>query len=271
MNDSRPPKPKRRWFQFSLRTLLVFVLLVSVPLGWFAMKMQRARQQKEAVEVILKVGGEVRYDYEFDETGRLIPAAQPAGPLWLRKLLGDDFFCDVIWVDLSATRVTDAGVEHLLKGLTSLEVLWLMDTNVTDVGLEHLQGLNSLNSLGLSGTQLTDAGLEHLESLTSLEHLGLHETSVTGEGFKHLKGLTSLVSLCLRFTNVTDAGLEHLKGLTNLACLDLRSTQVTDDGLENLKGLNCLESLGLAETDVTHEGVQRLQEALPNCYIHRRR
>ena len=31
LNDSHRPKPKLRWYQFSLRTLLVFVFLVSLP------------------------------------------------------------------------------------------------------------------------------------------------------------------------------------------------------------------------------------------------
>lgn len=44
---------------------------------------------------------------------------------------------------------------------------------------------------------------------------------------------------------VADVGLEHVKGLTNLQELDLRGTQVTE------------------------EGVKKLQEALPNCKIHR--
>ena len=31
MNDSRPPKPKLRWYRFSLRTLLVFVPEANTP------------------------------------------------------------------------------------------------------------------------------------------------------------------------------------------------------------------------------------------------
>jgi len=65
MNDSANPKFKRHWLQFSLRTLLVFMLLLSLPLGWFAMKMQRASRQREAVEAILKVGGTAWYDCQY--------------------------------------------------------------------------------------------------------------------------------------------------------------------------------------------------------------
>jgi len=37
-----------RWrFQFSFQSLLLFLVVVSVPLGWFAWEMQKARQQRE--------------------------------------------------------------------------------------------------------------------------------------------------------------------------------------------------------------------------------
>jgi hypothetical protein len=56
----------RRRFQFSFRSLLVFVVAVSVPLGWFAWEMEEARRQREAAEAIRKVGGIVWYDYQAD-------------------------------------------------------------------------------------------------------------------------------------------------------------------------------------------------------------
>ena len=41
---------RRRPFQFSVRSLLLFVVALSVPLGWFAWEMREAGRQKEAVE-----------------------------------------------------------------------------------------------------------------------------------------------------------------------------------------------------------------------------
>ena len=49
-------RPKRRFLQFRLRTLLIAVLVLSLPLSWFAVKMERARRQREAVEVIERLG-----------------------------------------------------------------------------------------------------------------------------------------------------------------------------------------------------------------------
>jgi hypothetical protein len=41
MEDS--PKPKRRWYQFSLRTLLLMMLLVSIGMSCLAVRRHRVR------------------------------------------------------------------------------------------------------------------------------------------------------------------------------------------------------------------------------------
>jgi hypothetical protein len=86
------PKPKRRWYQFSQRTLLVLVLLVSIGLSWLGIKMNQARRQREVVKAILEAGGAVYYDYEYKQSGN----PEPPAPAWLRKLFGDDLFRDVV-------------------------------------------------------------------------------------------------------------------------------------------------------------------------------
>jgi hypothetical protein len=41
---------ERRWFQYSLRSLLLPMLLASIGMSWVAVRLQRARWQKEAVQ-----------------------------------------------------------------------------------------------------------------------------------------------------------------------------------------------------------------------------
>ena len=65
-------------------------------------------------------------------------------------------------VDLSDTKVTDTGLQHLSR-LTQLEKLSLDRTGVTDGGLEHLQELPRLKAISLCGAiQVTDAALEYV-------------------------------------------------------------------------------------------------------------
>ena len=84
-------RSQNRWYQFSLRTLLIGVLVLSLPLSWFACRMQKARRQREAVEAIERAGGLVIYDWQSSGFG-FEPSAEPSAPKWARTLLGDDFF-----------------------------------------------------------------------------------------------------------------------------------------------------------------------------------
>ena len=51
-------KPRRRWFQFSFRTLLVLMLLVCIGLGSIAWKVRQVGKQREAVAAIVATGRE---------------------------------------------------------------------------------------------------------------------------------------------------------------------------------------------------------------------
>ncbi len=47
--------------------------------------------------------------------------------------------------------------------------------------------MNQLRSLDFSSTEITDAGLQYLDGLTKLERLDLRNTKVTDEGVKKLQ------------------------------------------------------------------------------------
>ena len=80
-------KPKLRWFQFSLRTLLVIVTLCAVLCSWLAVRMQQAKRERKAAAAIEDACGQVGW-------------SEPSGPAWLRTLLGDDLFHHVDSVEL---------------------------------------------------------------------------------------------------------------------------------------------------------------------------
>ncbi len=167
------PKPKLRWFQYSLRTLLVFVTLCAIACSWLGVKLRQAKREREAAAAIEKLGGTVDW-------------SAPSGPVWLRSLLGNDFFVTVFRVQMYCTYATDTDLEHI-KSLNQLRELYLYETEVTDAGLENLRRLNRLQKLSLANTKITDAGLEHLKGLTELKELWLFPSNVTDEGVKQLQ------------------------------------------------------------------------------------
>ena len=211
MATSQPETPARklRWYQYSLRSLLILMLVASFGMSWIAVRMKRARQQKEAVKEIEKAGGWVIYDYEVDEFFTPLSSPVPPGPIWLRNHLGEHFFASVVEVHFASSPTRDCLVH--LKGLTQLRWLDLQGTRVTDASLEHLKELKQLQVLGLDGANVTDAGLRHLKGLTRLEMLSLNDTQVTDACLEYLKGLTHLWRLELHRTNVTDEGENALQ------------------------------------------------------------
>jgi hypothetical protein len=178
--------PKLRWYQYSLRSLFLVMILACIGMSWFGVKIREARRQKEAVEAIKKLGGAIAYDYQVDASGHELQGAKPPGPAWIRSLLGEDFFGQVIHVAFDYSNVNDDELEHL-KGLTRLRWISLSRTHVTDAGLDHLKGLVQLQWLWLENTQVTDAGLERLKGLTKLRILDLTDTQVSDQGVKKLQ------------------------------------------------------------------------------------
>jgi hypothetical protein len=197
-------KPPRRFLRFSLRAMLLVMIVVGASLGWFGRKFVVARQQRLAVGALREMGCGV--DFATDT------AANRSSPMieWLGKWLGEDLSSQAISVHWSSTEITDAGYSYL-RGLPYLQNLILFGTHVNDTGLAHLEPLSQLKHLDLDGSEVTDAGLSHVRALRQLTYLNLHKTRVSDAGLLNLVGLSELVRLNLTATQVTDAGAKQLR------------------------------------------------------------
>ena len=98
---STTPKSRRRWLQFSLRTMLVLMLVFGAGLGWLAHEAERARAQHKLAAAIEQLGGHVEYRAV---SGGMIRIAV----VWWGKLLAEDLSGDATYVHFrgrwSATR-----------------------------------------------------------------------------------------------------------------------------------------------------------------------
>jgi uncharacterized membrane protein len=111
----------------------------------------------------------IRHAFGDEDLKRLMPVAE-----------------QITWLDLSGTRVGDAGLSALAN-MPHLTRLHLAKTATGDEGLRHLSGLENLEYLNLYGTNVSDAGLAHLEGLDRLKALYLWQTRVTETGVERLK------------------------------------------------------------------------------------
>jgi hypothetical protein len=278
VDQAAKPKSKRRRFQYSLRTLLIFVTLCAIPCSWFGVKLQQARKQRHAVEELKKFGCRVAYDLEIVEIGQEFLQKKSKAPQWLQNLLGVDFFSDVTMVSqgelqiYNNTAITDAGMVQL-REFPHLQLVSLLEAPVSDAGLENLQELKELKDIRIWALEykghITDAGLAHLKGLTQLMHLSLFGHQIEGDGLENLKGMSRLESIYLQYNKITDAGIAHLKGLKNLKKLTFTDDRITDAGLKDLKQMNQLEEFSFSSDLVTDAGIKDLQKALPKLKIER--
>jgi Leucine-rich repeat (LRR) protein len=226
--------PSHRWrklIRFSMRTLIVLVLIFGGGMGWLV---RSARTQHKAVSAVTSVGGSVMYDWEWNKR-KAYNGRTAWLPTWISDRLGVDYFAHVTSVWLYNCSKDPDTVLVPVALLTQLEWLSLAGASVTDAGLVQLKNMTSLSRVDLDYTKISDGGLVHLKGLTGVSVLSLNGTPVTDAGLAHLKGLTNLKELNLAGTPITDAGLAHLNRLQNLAVLNVVNTQVSDTGMNKLK------------------------------------
>jgi hypothetical protein len=176
------PAPKRRWLQFSLRSLLVSTAVVAVGV---AATLHHFRARRAAIRAIDELGG--GYGVELK------------GPAWLRELVGDDkYFYEAHRISLGRPDSTYkaerpfndkelAGIIDHINVFTGAKTLDLMGSPVTDDGLRCLSRIRDLEVLRLDSTAVTDAGLVHLEPLVSLKAIHLTGTKATEQGIAKLQ------------------------------------------------------------------------------------
>jgi hypothetical protein len=151
MPDEPLPKSRRRWLRLSLRELIVFVLIIGGCLGWIAHIVRSTQRQLAAVAAVMKVGGSVLYDWQFEGGEvRVKPGTNtisdevPGWPTWLVDRLGSDYFGDVTQVSISGFSPPSGEIDDALAfvgQLARLTHLTLVESPVTDTGL----GLKALS------------------------------------------------------------------------------------------------------------------------------
>ena len=153
-----------RRFQFSIRSLLLLVIVVAVPCSWLAVEMKKVRKETDVVEAIVGSGGDVLYEYQtvlyedsVHKSGSPV-IGEPPSFSWLRNLLGQNWFHNVTTVFI----YSDNGLE-CLKELPQLEKAYAVGSQVTDRGLQKVETSGRLRKLYLSDSKVTAEGVAKLQ------------------------------------------------------------------------------------------------------------
>jgi formylglycine-generating enzyme required for sulfatase activity/serine/threonine protein kinase len=112
---------------------------------------------------------------------------------------------------LKTEAISDSELECLAASKEIENIQLYRQTNITDLGLNHLQSLKSLRTLNLNYCGVTDDGLRYLQALQNLKDLELTGTRTSDDGLVHLHRLDQLSKLKLRSTKITSAGIAALQ------------------------------------------------------------
>ena len=296
MNDHEPSAPGwRRWFRYRLRTLLIAITLATIAFAWCRAQMLAAHRQRDLAAAVEAAGGVIYYDWEnhtpgdrwwrININGRVTPKpmqqGSTPGPQWLREWIGDEYFQEIVEVDL------DVATPWLISGTPTVgsdgndspnendDAKTIVQDSLPDDSYDYdaetrreaaefrrliedvLQKVGRVPSVRYfylgGGGYVDDAMLAPLENLGELEELGLYNQDITGEGLIYLSQLKQLRWLDLSRTPFTDAGLYHLKRMKNIEYLDLHETKITDRRLSYLRELPRLRELDLSGLDLTQD------------------
>jgi internalin A len=243
-------RPWRRYFRFSMRRLVLLVLVIGGWLGWLT---RSARIQRDAVAAIERSGGRAWYD--CDQRGLSTPKPKNGqGPPSKRRLWPPGWLVDRVGIDYFSHPV--------------MVVLWPREGRA-DEALFRVGQLRRLDTLIVYPEVLADDSLAPLEGMSALKRLELFNTKVGDAGLAHLKGLTGLRVLTFDGSSITDAGLAHVERLGELEYLSLNRTGVSDAGLARLRGLTRLKRLNMADTQIDLFGMalEEFHRKLPQVRI----
>ena len=205
MNDLAFPL-RRRWYQYRLRSLVILIALLAIPMGWLSWELRQSRQRQESIDWIQEMGGMI--EYEGGEN-----------PGWWRQVRDKCF-----------GRLPRTVNQIYRSNLTS----WLgASTNLKDIS--PLARLTSVRELYISKNDVSD--LSPLGKMKNLEVLNANSCPI--EDLSPLADLTRLRELHLMDTGVVD--LSPLANLTHLEELHLDSLSYTDDQVKELRAMlpNC--------------------------------
>ena len=193
------PQRKRRWYQFSLLSLLVLTTVAAIGMGILVYQLKRYHEREAArtrvVDIVHAYDGYVVESQEFT-----------FGKKGLKGDLLKNFLNDLQWWDelrelhLEESGVTDQNMKQLGK-LHSLEGLKLKDTRITDEGLRELTGLTNLTWINVENCAVTDAGLKHISKLPKLEYLETEGTQISPAGKQWIKGILPHLQINPKFGN----------------------------------------------------------------------
>lgn len=276
---------KRRWFQFRLRTILLLVILASLPLGRLGMRLDRIRRQQPAIVAVENAGGAVWIVRKPTKSPAAVPRLsrvydsqrREVGALW--QVVEDAQYGEAVCVYFPSASLNShpgnrSGATVSVDGqdvAMHSNGEWYVHGNSQELWRNFresrqpspfdwstLEALPFLQILDLGDRPITDDDLEQIALTSDLHALLARGANVTDKGLAFVGRLNDLRILSLDGAAITDAGLKSLADLQRLEVLELDHSQIRGAGLKHLAAMSHLKLLSLRHTPLTDEGLEHL-------------
>lgn len=285
----KPKIPKRRWLRFGIRSLMLLVLVISLPMGLIGRDLYRYRIEQAIVLELQTAGCEVHTSrfgvmpFTQDDVVE-IPEFS-----WRQRILvnifGEGFYrrpyfvqvkqCDVApllqplakletlqFLTFDQSDFTNASGEPISK-MKRLTYLHLEEANIEARLLQQFAHLPYLIELSLSQMKLSDAHLEALTVSKSIEDLRLFDVSISKRGFHHLSQIRCVKRLNITVPNeITEQGLCLLASHQTLEELILIHAPIDDQCLHAFSQISTLRELDITgspdDVHISCEGLEHL-------------
>ncbi|WP_254511697.1 hypothetical protein [Anatilimnocola floriformis] len=225
-------RPGRNFLRFSLRTLLVGMVVCGAVSGFAARVHSRAQRQKQILIDAARIGGSIRYDYECYSESPWYTAQR-----WLAPKIGPDYVGSVLILNFHATPPRE----------------W---RKVLPAAAE----LQSIDHFAACCEELEASDIELLSKFTRMKQIHFHYCSEV-PSLEAFGKLQQLELLSIHSSGVTSAKLAPLQQLPNFKTLDLCNSDATDEVVPLLATFTALEELHAEGSEMTAAGLAGLSKS----------
>ena len=243
--------------RFKLRTLLIILTLVAIPLGLFMAELRRAQRQ-----------GQIMDRLSMSETGYGVTSGHyRLGKLGSSKLAGllcdwvhPHFGCrlDALSLSLSDDSLYPQPPSHytglqsgklaFLSDCPDIQMLYMENAIFTRDDIEQILKLPNLQRLDIRNSHLPQGTLNLFTSHPKLTHLTLIECQLEDQDLKDITPNERIDYLNLSYNKLEGHTLTELAALKGLQQLDLAGNSFERRAIQTLPQLPALKQLNVAHS-----------------------
>jgi hypothetical protein len=252
LQKSSPTNPaidlrsRRRWLQFSIRGLLVFITLVALFLVFVVLPAER---QRRACNLLETSGGFWMFsqDYKIYKSSQQDTRSQ--FHKWIRHYLDKIEYAFVCRTELENLQ---------LDSLPHLKYLHLYGVTLSSTSLPEVGKLPQLEKLELEACEIHGKDLSGMGDLKRLKEIKSISTEFRCDSLSGIEKLQSLEVLDLYFPGFSRYDLTPIAKLPRLKSLGRSGLDFTSDGYKQLSNSSSLETIYVPAAQFKPENVAQL-------------